>query len=86
MKRLGINYTSILAWMVAWLIVGVVWWLLINHAESATIIITPPPAITTHGPLGDQFDVERRCFEDEVIFWTGAAHTLCVPIDNLTGE
>jgi len=27
-----------------------------------------------------------RCFEDEAIVWTGDAHTLCVPLDNLTTD
>jgi hypothetical protein len=25
------------------------------------------------------------CFEDEVVMWDGDGHTLCVPLDDLTG-
>jgi hypothetical protein len=25
------------------------------------------------------------CFEDEVVTWDGDGHTLCVPLDDLTG-
>ena len=53
---------------VAWAIIAAVFVLLV-------ILL----ATHTHGePIG-----RRPCFEDEAVLWTGDAHTLCVPLDEL---
>lgn len=48
-------------------------------ATTAVAVLLGLLALSTTIP--DETPV--RCFEDEVIVWTGAGHTQCVPIDDL---